>query len=79
MTKLKGAELRAGVKQSRKAIENGEAAKVYVADDADPHVTESVVELCKSKAVDYEWAESMEKLGKAAGINVGAAVVTVLK
>lgn len=79
MTELRGAPVHVGLKQSRKDVEEGTAKKVYIADDADPHVTDAFAELCKKKSVEVVRVKSMSELGKASGIDVGAAVVTVLK
>ena len=65
-----------GFKQSRRAIAQGLAARVYLACDADPALTERVDALCA--AVPVEKDATMAQLGAAAGIAVGAAVVTLL-
>lgn len=79
LSELKNAEIHIGVKQSKKALEEGKVLKAIVAEDADPHVTEPFAAMCKDKDVEVIYTPSMEKLGHAAGIDVGAAIVTVLK
>lgn len=68
-----------GVKQSTKALENGTAKLVYVAKDADPRVLNNIVELCRKNTVEIVYEENMKQLGKACGIEVGAAVACLLK
>ena len=67
-----------GVKQSRRAIREGRAARVFLATNADPALTEPLAQLCAAEGVPVEQEATMEELGKAAGIQVGAAVVALL-
>ncbi len=76
---LKDADARVGIKQSKKEVEAGNVQTAFIAEDADPHVTEPFAALCKQKAVDIVYIDTMEKLGHAAGIHVGAAVAVILK
>ena len=68
-----------GVKQSRRAIQDGSAARVYLAENADPAITEPIARLCSECGIPVETAESMKELGRRCGIAVGASVVTVLR
>ena len=68
-----------GLKQSTEAVSEGLAKKAYIAMDADSHVVEPFIELCKKSGVPVEKAEPKAKLGKAFGINVPAAVAVELK
>lgn len=68
-----------GVKQTKKALKENQAQKIVVASDVQSHVISPILELCSHDNVLVEYAESMEKLGKAVKIDVGAAVVTILK
>lgn len=67
-----------GAKQVRRAIENGSARKVFLANDADPRLTEPLAQLCKEKGVETESVPAMKALGKACGISVPAAVAAIL-
>lgn len=67
-----------GVKQTQRALEKGLVKKVYVAQDAETHVTRSVVELCRTHGVQIIEVPTMAELGKACGIEVGAAVAAIL-
>ena len=68
-----------GAKQSRRAVRDGMARAVCLARDAAPAVVEPLRALCLERKVPVfdEWA--MRELGQAAGIQVGAAVVALLK
>ncbi|MGE5484795.1 MAG: ribosomal L7Ae/L30e/S12e/Gadd45 family protein [Ignavibacteriales bacterium] len=67
-----------GTKQTIKAVEKGTARRVFVARDADERVTEDILTQCRENAVEVEYVESMAVLGKACGIDVGAASAAVL-
>lgn len=66
-----------GVKQSKKTIRDGGAVHVFIAQDAEQRVTTPIVDLCREHGVEVTEVASMKQLGAAAGIAVGAAVVTV--
>lgn len=67
-----------GAKETLKAVQNGQAKAVYIARDADEHVVRPLREaLAKSSLPVYE-AESMKALGRACGIEVGAAAAALL-
>ena len=68
-----------GAKQSRRAVRDGMAQAVYLARDADPAVIEPLRALCLEMGVPVIDDWTMRELGQAAGIQVGAAVVAVLK
>ena len=67
-----------GVKQSRKAIRDGRAKRVFVACDADPAITDPVAESCQESGIPVEDGYTMAQLGHACRITVGASVVAVL-
>jgi large subunit ribosomal protein L7A len=67
-----------GTKQATKAVETGIAAEVFVAKDADPRITTKMVNLCKKMNVPVTYVDSMKQLGKACGIEVGAAIAAVV-
>jgi large subunit ribosomal protein L7A len=79
LTELASSNKVVGVKQSRKAIREGRAAKVFLATDADPAVTSPVEEACQEQGIPTEQSYGMTQLGKACRITVGAAVVVLLK
>ncbi|MCD1261945.1 ribosomal L7Ae/L30e/S12e/Gadd45 family protein [Paenibacillus athensensis] len=67
-----------GTKKVTKMVEQGVALEVFVADDADPRITIKLVALCKKTGVPVTVVDSMKLLGKACGIEVGAAVAAVV-
>ncbi|WP_134702143.1 50S ribosomal protein L7ae-like protein [Ammoniphilus sp. YIM 78166] len=67
-----------GMKQTLKAVEQGMVKEVFVAKDADPKVTGKILQLCREKEVPVEVVDSMRQLGKACGIEVGAATAAIL-
>ncbi len=76
---LKDARKAVGAKQAAKAVEKGQASLVFLAEDADIRVTAPLREACARAGVKVEMAPSMGELGKACGIEVGAAAVAVIK
>lgn len=67
-----------GVKQLRRAILSGKARKVFLARNADPRLTEPVAELCVAQDVSCVWVGTMLEIGKACGIDVGAAAAGIV-
>ena len=76
---LRSAEKVIGVKQSRRAIRDALAQQVFLACDADPALTDSIAQQCTDAHIPVSCEFTMKELGHAAGIHVGAAVVTLLK
>ena len=68
-----------GVKQTRRAIQEGRAARVYLAADADPLITDPLAALCQEKGVPVEGGKTLRELGRAVGIAVGAAAVAEVR
>ncbi|MEW9031129.1 MAG: 50S ribosomal protein L7ae-like protein [Planifilum fimeticola] len=68
-----------GTKQTKKAIEQGKVQEVVVAQDADQHVISPVVSMCRNRGIAVSYVDSMKELGKACGIEVGAATAAILK
>ena len=60
-----------GVKQSRKAIREGRAKRVYLACDADPAITEPVAASCAEAGIPVETDYTLSQLGQACRISVG--------
>lgn len=67
-----------GVKQSRKAVQRGDARLVFLAEDADPQITDPIRQLCQSSGVPVESIPHMRELGTACGIRLGCAVAALL-
>ena len=67
-----------GTKQLKKAVKAGRVKYVFLAENADPAVTEPLEELCTANHIQITWVRSMAELGRACGIEVGAAAAAVL-
>ena len=79
ISKLKTDAKVVGIKQSRRAIQEEKAARVFLAEDADPEVTGPLEALSAEHGVPVERVSAMRALGSACGISVGAAVAVLLK
>jgi large subunit ribosomal protein L7A len=66
-----------GAKQTLKAIERGLAKVVYVAQTADRHVIEPILQNCLQKGIPVIRVDSMQALGKACRIEVGCAAAAI--
>ncbi|WP_284141008.1 MULTISPECIES: ribosomal L7Ae/L30e/S12e/Gadd45 family protein [unclassified Virgibacillus] len=66
-----------GLKQTLKAMKNGEVDEVYVANDAAQHITKKVVDLANTLDIPCYHVDSMKDLGVACGIDVGASTVAI--
>lgn len=67
-----------GVKQSRRAIREGRAKRVFLACDADPAITDPVADSCIAAGIPVVTGHTMAQLGQACRITVGASVVALL-
>lgn len=66
-----------GTKQVVKTIRAGQVEEIIIALDADSKVTDPVVALAKESNIPVVFVDSKRELGKACGIQVGAAVVAI--
>ena len=67
-----------GAKQLKKTTLSGTARQVFLAQDADPAVTEPLEALCASQGIPYSYVRSMADLGHACHIEVGAAAAATV-
>ena len=67
-----------GAKQLKKALQKGTARYVFLAENADPAITEFLETLCRQSDTPLTWVASMADLGRACGIEVGAAAAAVI-
>ena len=67
-----------GMKQLRKSLRDGQVVCVYVAENADPRLTNPLTEECARLGVELKLVPTMTELGKACGISVGAAAAGLL-
>jgi len=72
-------KLRKGTNECTKAIERAVAKLVLIAEDVDPpQVVAHLPILCEERKISYIFVPSKLELGRAAGIDVGCAAITVL-
>ena len=77
--KIDGRKAVVGTKQLRKALQAGRAECVYLAENADPAITEPIEEMCGKLHIQITWVRSMAELGQKCGIEVGAAAAAVIR
>lgn len=75
---LHGCKTVVGAKQLRKALSTGRAKQVFLARNADPAITDPIEALCRGARIPYSWVATMADLGRACGIEVGAAAAAVV-
>ena len=78
MTELSLGPRVVGVKQTRKAIREGRARRVFLARDADPAMTDALAADCAAAGIPVESGCAMAQLGRACGISVGAAAAAAV-
>lgn len=67
-----------GTKQLHKQLNRGGVCRVYLARNADPAITAPLEALCAKTGVEVLWVCSMQDLGRACGIDVGAAAAATV-
>ena len=78
MQELKAIQRRiVGLKQTVKAIKNGTAKKVYLAEDADDFIKQSVLDVCRDRDIQIIYVSNMKELGDACGIDIGASTAAI--
>ncbi len=71
-------KLRKGTNETTKAIERKQAVLVVIAEDVEPaEIVAHLPPLCDEKGIPYIYVPSKRELGGAAGIDVGAAAITI--
>ena len=78
LSDITGKQVIVGTKQLRKALQKGCAEYVFLAENADPAVTDPIAELCRTNHIQITWIRTMAELGSACGIEVGAAAAAVI-
>ncbi len=79
MERIKSSAHVVGLKQTKKAVEAGNAEVVFIARDADGHVVFPLEKMCEGKAIEVVYVNNMKELAKAAHVDVPTAVVTIVK
>ncbi|WP_078543152.1 50S ribosomal protein L7ae-like protein [Litchfieldia alkalitelluris] len=75
---LQASKIIIGTKQTVKALQTTTVQEVVIAEDADRRVLNKVIQIASEKQIPVTKVESMKKLGKACGIEVGAAAVAII-
>ena len=75
---MTGKKVVVGAKQLRKAFARGAVRYVFLAENADPAVTDPIVDACGERNIQITWVPSMAELGQRCGIEVGAAAAAVV-
>ena len=75
---LRNHKIVVGMKQLKKVLLKGGAARVYLALDADPAITMPLAELAQQSGTEIYWVGKMHDLGRACNIDVGAAAAAAL-
>lgn len=68
-----------GMKQTLKAIQGEMVERVFLARDIDDYISQKVKDQCQSHGINIIMVDSMNELGEACGIAVGAATAAILK
>ena len=68
-----------GLKQLRKALQQGRVSEVFLADDADPAITDPIADRCSSEGIPVTHVATMQRLGTLCRIHVGAACAGLLR
>ena len=67
-----------GSKQLKKAVAAGRARYVFLAENADPAITEPIEQMCRQSNIQITWVPTMTELGRCCGIEVGVAAAAVV-
>ena len=78
LDELKAGTKIVGLKQSLKALREEKAVKIFLAEDAEEGLKNSVLELAGQKNVPVVYVATRFELGQACDIRVGCAVCTLL-
>ena len=78
LEELKAGSRVVGAKQTRRALKDGRAKRVYMAKDADPRLLQPLVQEAVRQRVPLIQVDTMRQLGEACGIAVGAAIVAAV-
>ena len=76
---LTNCKIAVGAKQIRKAVTTGAASQVYLAENADPALTQPIEALCKQNNIPLWWVRSKDELGRACGIEVAASAAAAIR
>ena len=78
LEELKAGSRVVGAKQTRRALKDGRAKRVYMAKDAAPRLLQPLVQEAVRQRVPHIQVDTMRQQGEASGISVGAAIVAAV-
>ena len=78
LEELSAANKIVGIKQLRRALAEGKVKKVFIANDADPMLTEPVIAQCEKQQIAVVSVPTMKQLGAACCISVDAAAAAIV-
>ena len=78
LTDLQAGKKAVGIRQIKRALRDGAAREIFLAQDADPALIQPLAALCQERGVAVEWVPTMTELGRACAIAVGAAAAATL-
>ena len=78
LQELQNGKIVVGIKQLRRAVAEHRVRKVWLADDADPALTEPLEKLCTEAGIPVTHVPTKRELGQACRISVGAAAAGLL-
>lgn len=76
---MKAEKKKIGIKQSTRALLENSVEKVFIAENADQHVTRRIINLAAEKGVEVIYVSTMHEIGLACKIDVGAATAVIIK
>ena len=79
LQELQTAKRVVGIKQLRKALREGVATTVFIAENADLRLTAPIRESCEQAGIPVISVPTMAELGKVCSIEVGAAVAAIIR
>lgn len=68
-----------GTKQTLKELEQDKVKKVFIARDADGSLKDRITSIAQAKETEIIYVSTMEELGQACNIEVGAATAAILE
>ena len=73
------AKLAVGFKQVVRAVKEGKAAKIFLAEDCESKISVPVEQAASEKGVQLFYVPTMKELGELCGIDVSSSCAVVLK
>lgn len=68
-----------GTKQVKRALSRGGVLKVFIAEDAEPHIIRPIIDTCREKGIEVVSVPTMIELGRACGIDIGSASAAIVE